>query len=347
MKCSFKYCIFSLLALASAIYSSNSRAFAQTQAKAAAAQPAEPQEEEAKYSEEEWKALDDATKESNYEKRSTMLLEFINKWPKSELLKNVEYEYVTILLGACDKEEKWELLKSLSEKWRALHPGSLSIISLIAKASEKTGDFKRCAECLEEIYAKQPSGTLAMAILETYKRANNLAKQIEWTDKILKMPGFEGEFALAFYFVQKYTDSNNLPQAVEWCKKTLTAADAAKQPDEKSQEQLVAIRDACHRLIGRSLYESDKFEAAEKEYQRALKYKKSSDAYYHIGMCMWQLRDVDNAMLYLAASEIIGEDPYKVSAKENLEKLYKSKHYNNTIGIEKIYRKAKEQLLSK
>jgi hypothetical protein len=342
-----KLYVLALLALAYAIYLPGSCAIAQTKAKPAAAQPAVQDEEESKYSDEEWNALDAATKESNYEKRGTMLLEFINKWPKSELLKNVEYEYVTVLLGACDKEEKWDLLKALAEKWLTLHPNNKDMLSLIAKASDKIGDYPRCAECLEEIYKMQPSGTLAMAILETYKKANNLAKIIDWTDKILKMQGFEGEFTLPYYLVQKYTDSNNLPKAVEYCKKTLASADAVKQPDEKTQEQLLAVRYYCHLVIAKSLYDADKFAEAEKEYQQVLKYKKSSDVFYHIGMCLWNLHDVDNALLHLAAAEIIGEEPYKTAAKEGLEKLYKSQHNGSTISIEKQYRYAKERLLNK
>lgn len=349
MKRYTKFYILILLALTSAIYLPNSRAIAQTKTKPAAAQPAA-QEEEPKYSEEEWNALDAATKETNYEKRGTMLLEFINKWPKSELLKNVEYEYTIVLLGACEKEEKWDLLKSLSEKWLALHPNNQEMWRLRAKASDKIGDYKTCAECLEELYKTRPDGTMARAILELYVKAKNLAKQIEWTDKILKMQGFEGEFALPWDLVQKYTKSDNLPQAVEWCKKTLASADAAKQPDAKTQEQLVEIRNACHLLIGRNLYDGDKCSEAAKEYQQALKYKKSSDAYFHIGMCLWNPKrqeDVDPAMLNLAAAELIGEEPYKRPAKEGLIKLYKSQHFQSEIGIEKIYKKAQEQLLSK
>jgi tetratricopeptide (TPR) repeat protein len=341
-----RFYILALLALASAIFLPDSRTIAQTKAKPAAAQPAV-QEEESNATEEEWNAFDAATKEPDYEKRGTMLLDFMKKYPKSDYMKNVEYEYETNLLGLCEKEEKWELLKSLSEKWLILHPNSLKMFDFIARSSLKTGDYKRCAECLEEIYAKQPTGTLARILLETYEKANNLAKQIDWTDKILKMQGFEGEFTLPFDLVKKYTSANNLPKAIEYCKKTLVAADAAKQPDAKTQEQLVEIRNGCHLLIGKSLYDSDKFAEAEKEYQQALKYKKSSDAYYHIGYCLWNLHDVDNALLNLAAAVIIGEEPYKTAAKEGLEKLYKSQHGGSEIGIEKQYRYAKERLLNK
>jgi tetratricopeptide (TPR) repeat protein len=349
MKCYFKFNILALLVLASTIYLPNSRATAQTQAKPAGAQPAA-QEADSNTTEEEWNAFDAATKEPDYEKRGTTLLDFMKKYPKSEYMKNIEYEYETNLLGLCEKEEKWALLKSLSEKWLTLHPGSLKMHDFIARASLKTGDYKRGAESLEEIYAKQPTGTLARLILETYEKANNLTKQIDWTDKILKMQGFEGEFILPFDIVKKYTSANNLPKAIEYCKKTLVAADAAKQPDAKTQEQLVEIRNGCHLLIGKSLYDADKFADAEKEYQQALKYKKSSDAYFHIGMCMWNQKKqelVDNALLHLAAAVLIGEDPYKASAKKGLEELYKSQHNQSIETIDKEYKKAKEQLLSK
>jgi hypothetical protein len=345
MKCHLKIYIFASLVLASVIYLPQNQAIAQTKAKPAAAEPAA-QDDDPKYSEEEWNAYDAASKEPNYEKRGTMLLEFISKWPKSELIIHIEHEYL-VLLNLCDKEEKWDLLKSLAEKWLTLHPNNQAMLGTIAKASEKIGDYPRCAECLEELYKTQPSGTLARAILEQYIKANNLAKQIDWTDKVLKMQGFEGEFSLPWDLVQKYTKTDNLPKAVEWCHKTLTSADAAKQPDASTQERLVEIRNACHLLIGKSVFESNKWADAEREYGEALKYKKSSDAYFHIGMCLWKKPDVENALINLAAAEIIGEEPYKKSAHENLVTLYKSQHGQSEIGLEKQYRYAKEKLLNK
>jgi tetratricopeptide (TPR) repeat protein len=336
-----------LLVLVWAVCLLNIHAIAQKEAKPAAGQPAVHQEEEPKYSDEEWQAFDDAAKEPDYAKRGTMLLEFINKWPKSELLPNIEYAYVTVLLGACDKEEKWDLLKSLAEKWRAVHPDNKEILKVIAKASDKTKDYARCSECLEELYQKEPTGTQALTILEYYVKANNLAKQIDWTDRILRMPGLEGKFGLPWDLVKKYSASDNLPKMAEWCKKTLFAADAVKKPDKETQEQLIETRNACHLIVGRSLYSGDKLVEAEKEYQQAIKYKKSSDAYFHIGMCLWKQKNVDNAMIYLAAAELVGEDPYKESAKRGLEDLYRSQHNNNIETIIKEYMKAREQLLNK
>jgi tetratricopeptide (TPR) repeat protein len=336
-----------LLLMLMAICSINSRAIGQTPAKPSGAQPAMQQEEEVKYTEEEWKALDDAAKEQNYDKRGTMLLEFIGKWPKSELLGNVKDAYVTVLLGACDKEEKWDLLRSLAEKWRALHPNDKEILKVIAKASYKAEDYEKCGECFEELYKTEPTGPYALAILENYVKANNLAKQIDWTDRILKMPGLEGEFGLSWDLVKKYSASDNLPKMAEWCKKTLIAADAVKKLDKETQEQLKETRNACHLIVGRSRYTEDNFAEAEKEYRQALKYKTSCDAYFHIGMCLWKKPDVENAMVYLAAAELVGADTCKATAKKGLEDLYKSQHNQNIDSIYKEYRKAREQLLDK
>jgi tetratricopeptide (TPR) repeat protein len=360
MKCYSKTFIISLLALTPVFFLSigNDWALAQTPAPAAGAQ-AGAQEKEPNCSEEEFAAYEDAKNDPDYQKRATRLMAFSSKYPKcTDILPYIDFEYKS-LLGLCEKEGKWELLKSLTEQWLKAHPDDPRKYDLtvgIYKAAEKLGDFPKCAECLEEFYAMKPAGDLALTILEAYTKINNLAKIIEWSDKIFKMPEYDARFMMRFAFVDRYTKSKNMPKAIEYCKLTLKSADAVKQPNEEETKQLPVVRNACHRLIGINLYEADKFLEASKEFQQAIKYTKTSEMYYFIGICQWnqaelasdsnlKQKEIDAALISLASAELIGDDPiYKKKAKEQLEKLYKANHFDNTVGIEKIYKKAKEAL---
>jgi tetratricopeptide (TPR) repeat protein len=321
--------------------------YAQPQEKPAATQPSEP--EEIEVPDDEMAAYEAIKNEPDYKKRSTMVLEFFGKFPKSALKKHVEYEY-THLFALCDKEGKWELLQSLIDNWLKLYPDypdRVELTKLNAKASEKLGNFQRCVECLEEIYAKQPTNEQAYNIYLAYKKLNNLAKMIENADKILQMPEYAGYYWIPFEFLEKYNESKNMPRAVEWAKKTLKSADLAKNLDAKQQEQLIEIRNACNLLIAQTSYENKKYKEAILEYKKAIKFKKSSVAYLNLGMCQWILKDdidIEEAKISLAIAELIGEKPAAGYAKEKLEIIHKSQHNDTLIGIEKVYRKAKEEM---
>jgi tetratricopeptide (TPR) repeat protein len=350
MKCYSRTFIISLLALTPVFLLStgNNWALAQARTPAAGAQ-AGAQEKEPNCTEEEFAAYEEAKNEPDYQKRATKLMAFSGKFPKcTDIVPYIDFEYKS-LLSLSEKEGKWELLKSLTEQWLQAHPNDPNKKDLtvgVYKAAEKLGDYQKCAECLEEIYVMNPSGDMALTILEAYTKLNNLAKIIEWSEKIFKMPEYDDRFMMRFAFVDRYTKSKNMPKAIEYCKLTLKSADAVKQPkDQEEKEQLTAVRFACHQLIGTNLYEADKFLEASKELQQALKYKKTSMLYYFIGICQWNQKEADQAMVSLASAELIGDDPtYKEKAKEQLEKLFRSQHFGNTVGIDKIYKKAKEAL---
>jgi hypothetical protein len=57
-------------------------------------------------------------------------------------------------------------------------------------------------------------------------------------------------------------------------------------------------------------------------------------------MCQWKQDQIEEAMLSFARAELQGGE-IAPQAKEKVEQLYKALHNNTTIGIEKIYKKAK------
>ncbi len=311
----------------------------QTQQPKTAAPAAE--EQETPYTEEEYDAWDKAAKEPDLEKRGTMLLEVIQKYPKTALMPNINASYESLLFEVSNAK-KYELLEQQAEKWLKLHPNKLTTIKYIAKAAEQLGHDQRCAECLEEIYKSEPSGAVAYTIMQTYKRLKNQAKYTEWAEKIFKMPEFDGDFALRYDFVLKYMDASNLPKAAEYAQLTLKSADAAKQPDKEGFEALRKVRRACHHIIGMNYFEKDQFPDAINSFTQALKAEKYAEGYYYIAVSQRKLDKVDDALVSYACAALMGGEIEK-KAKDNLEQVYKALHNNTTIGIDKVYNKAKEQ----
>jgi tetratricopeptide (TPR) repeat protein len=338
MKCHSKLLLFALLIWAAALFpiaAAGGNAANSPQEKTAG------EAEETPYDEVEFGAYESAVKEPNLEKRGTMLLDFMQKYPKSALMVYIKTGYET-LLHECSQSKQYALLETLAEKWLKLNPNSIQTIAYLAEASQKLGNDLKYAQRLEEIYAVDPKGSYAADILQAYGKAKNQAKIDEWTDKILKMPEFDANFLLRFDFVKKFMEANNYSKAADYAKLTLKSADLVKEPSKDVQEQLTKVRYVCHLTIGMSSYEDGKFAEAIRSLQQALRVQKHGEPYYYIGMSQWKQDKVEEAILSFARAELQGGD-IAGQAKEKVEQLYKALHNNTTVGIEKVYKKAKEE----
>jgi tetratricopeptide (TPR) repeat protein len=304
-------------------------------------QKADAEEQETPYSEDEYNAYDTASKEANLEKRGTMLLEFIDKYPKSALMSYVKAAYEN-LLHECSQAKQYALLEPLAEKWLKLNPNNVQTLAYLAEAAQKLGNDQKYVQRLEEIYALDPKPSYAADILQTYGKIKNQAKVDEWTEKILKMPDYDANFSLRFDFVKKYMEANKYCKAADYARMTLKSMDLVKEPSKDVQDQMRLVRYVCHLAIGICSYESTKFVDAIRSLQQALKFQKHGEPYYYIGMSQWKMDKIEEALLSFARAELQRGD-IEPQAKEKVEQLYKALHNNTTVGIEKIYRKAKEE----
>lgn len=301
--------------------------------------------EETPYDDVEYGAYETATKEPDLEKRGTLLLQFVEKYPKSALMPHIKAAY-DAMMQECSAAKNYELLEVQAENWLRLHPGDLRTLAVLADATDNLKKWDRCVECMEEIYTTQPAPSLARRIFALHGMTKNLAKQIEWADKLFKMPEFDADFMLRWDFVTKYTASDNIPKAAEYARLTIKSADLVKDPDEKTAEQLRHVRRACNHVIGMDYMEKNNFAEAVKAFQEALKAERYGEGYYYIAQSQERMELVDDAIVSYAKAEVVGGESPELAAKAKarLEQLYKALHNNTTIGIDKVYRKAKEEL---
>jgi tetratricopeptide (TPR) repeat protein len=343
MKCHSKLFFVVLAAMAAIFYPilGNGFAAAGQQKQAGQQKPAEP-EQEPEYSEEEYNVYEAASKEPDLLKRGQMLIDFIQKYPKSKLMSYINSAY-DALLFECSDGKKYAELEALADKWLKVYPKKKETIAYKATAAEKLGHDEICIQCMVELYDMQPSGSMAYDIAQKYGKMKNMAKFVEWSDKVYTYPEYAGEYMLRFDLVQKYTDSKNFAKASEYCQLTLKSMEAANISDPMAQEQAKKVRRACYHLMGVTQYESGKFPDAMKSFQSALKAERYGDAYYYIGLCQWKLSMVEEAIESFAKAETLGGES-KSQAKDHLETLYKPLHNNTLVGIDKVYRRAKEAL---
>jgi len=292
--------------------------------------------------ENEYNAFHAAEQEPDHEKRSVRLIEFLQKYPDSNLNENAAYEYGKMLKESSQKK-KYELLESLADRWLKLRPDDMSACAYLAEATMNLQKYEKCGECLEEIYKVQPMPSLAMEIHTTYQKAENLSKQLEWADKLFKMPQYDSDYMLRYGYVMAFSKSNNLSKAAEYGQLTLKSADLVGQRDAKTEEQLRKVRRACHHVIASNLMEKGNYAEAIASFKRALRAERYGQGYYRIGACLENQKNIEESILYYAMAEIIGEDDAS-RAKSRMEILYKALHNDTLIGIDKVYKRAKEML---
>jgi tetratricopeptide (TPR) repeat protein len=309
--------------------------------------PAQPvQQEQEEYTDEEYDAYDKAVNEPDLDKRGTMLLAFMEKYPKSKLKTYIVTAYQT-LMYEYQKSQKYAKLEPLAEQWLKYYPDDLQTMAYIAESAQMLGQDKKFLDYGLKIYEQKPSAKLAGYISQSYEKVGDKDKYLEWTQKLFTYPEYDGNFGIRMIFVKKYADEKNLDKAAQYANLALKCLDVAKKQDAQSdadfQKEKATVRRYCYFILGLNLYEKDKYAESIKNLEMALKAERFDAAYYYIGQDLWRLEKVEDAILAFAKAVILKGDT-SAQAKEHLEKLYKGLHNNTLIGIEKVYRRAESEL---
>jgi tetratricopeptide (TPR) repeat protein len=300
------------------------------------------EEEETEYTEEEYNAWAAADKEPDPLKRGAMLLDFVDKYPESKLMPYINSSYERLLFETSEAE-KYSELEVLAEQWSELRPGQLQTLAYLAKASEILEHDEKCVECYEKIYKLRPTGSIAYQIARLYKKMGNDDKYLEWADSVMMYPEYETDFRLRYEIMQFHAAKNDIAKATDLARETIKAADLVKEPGEDTRKHLVVARHDAYHVIGVHLYDQKQFDEAIDAFRKAIEAERYAEGYYWIGMCEWEKKMVDEAIESFAKAEVLGGDTAP-KAKERLEQLYKALHNDTTIGIEKVYRRAREEL---
>ncbi len=313
-----------------------------------ATQPVQ-QEQEPEYTEEEYDAMIAATQEKDLDKRATLLLAFMEKYPNSKLKNYIVTTYQTLLYDY-SKGQKYDKLLPLAEQWLKYYPNDLPTIAYVAESAHHLGQEQKYIEYALKIYAEKPNCELAASITNSYGKTGAKDKALEWTQKLFSCPQFDGNFSIRYIFAAKYWEEKKPDKATEYAQLTLKSLAIAKKPATQSdadwEKEKADIFVACNKIIGLDAYDKQKFADSIKALEKITKVKKDADAYFFIGMSQWKLEQIDDAMVSFAAVVRLGGDRAD-EAKANLEKLYKAIHNGTLIGIDKIYTKADRILAGK
>jgi tetratricopeptide (TPR) repeat protein len=304
------------------------------------------QEQEPQYTEEEYNAYEQAVNEPDLAKRAEALLAFLDTYPESKLKEHIVGAYERMLYDV-QQAQDYEKLEWMAEKWLPLAENELRTIGYVAESAEKLGHKEKYIEYALKIFDAQPSSILAYYICEAYKGIGDNDKAMEWTLKLFEYPEFDDQFQLRYEFAQRYAGEGNLAKAAEYANLTLKSLAAAKKPEETAaadwNKATRSVKYNCHWLIGQNYYSRKSYEQAIKSLEQALNAERHDEPYYYIGHSLWKLDKIEEAILSFAKAEVL-DGKTSSQAKEHLVSLYKALHNQTTIGIDKVYRRAKKEL---
>jgi len=295
------------------------------------------------YTEEEFNAYEAASNEKDLDKKAAMIIAFVEKYPKSNLLVNITPLY-DVLLYEVHKAGDYKKLEQFAEQWLKFNPNNLQLQAYIFDSAVKLANHQKAVEYGEKIYAVKPSADLASILYNNYDKLGNKAKKSEWHLKLLEYPEYNDNFELRWALVVESADKD-LPKAAGWAEQTLKALSIAKKPATVSEadwsKTTRSVEKSCYDIIGMNLYGQKKYTQAVETLQKALKVECYDAGYYYIAQCYWNLNQLEDACDYFAIADLLNGKMSAQAKKHNLD-IYKPLHNGNDTGIDKVYNRAKK-----
>lgn len=303
----------------------------------------EQQEQDSKMTEEEFDAWDKAHNEADPAKKAAALIAFREKYPQSEVLKNVIFDYESLMFKYY-QDGDFKNLAPAAENWQKFAPNDLKTMWYITESAAKLGNNKKAAEYGEKVYQQKASPELALMLYQTYEKLGDKSKQDEWTQKLFEYPEFNDRFELRMKYVIRYANEKNMPKAAEWSQATLKSMALARKPETVKEPEwksaVTGIQKTCHNVIGMNYYEQKKYPEAIQSLMKAEESELYDLGFYYIGMSQWYLNSLEDARLSFAEAEYVGGE-MKAQATAKLEDLHKQLQNGQLIGIERVRNKAK------
>jgi len=129
------------------------------------------------------------------------------------------------------------------------------------------------------------------------------------------------------------------------CLKVLPTAKKREEMDEDTWKTTVNNAYAMsYAVAGAAAYENRNYNEAINNFTGVVKYfKRNESAYYHLGLCYWQVNKLDAAMLNFAKAYIL-KGSTSASAKKYLDQLWSSSHRGSLAGVERVIERAQQDL---
>ena len=306
-------------------------------------------------------------KEADPQKRIDLLLEFLKERPINKLLQYIIADYqnamnpyiekkdwakvtsmIETLQSALVKEEdvaKEDIPAGKEEFLAELQGIKSALRQMMSNVYEASGNLPKAAELHEEFYAAAPDGAKLQKLADLYLRMNNYDKYLEYAKKILAETSLDllQGVITAEQVARVYLQKQDVAAASEMYAKLMDKY-GDKTPPDITEAQWNPIRITAYGLLAQNAYTSKDYPKAQGLYEKLLKFdKQNGDAWYYIGMCVWQTQGAENAMDPFAKSVVLNKDT-AATAKQRLEQIYKARNNDSLDGLDDVLKKAKTDL---
>ena len=303
------------------------------------------QEQEAKYTIEEYKAYQDIAAETSPAKKTGLVVAFLKTYPQSALKPNVVAAYqgtMNDLQGA----KNWQEMITLGKQFLSAASDDIYTISMLATAYEQSKNYAQFVVFGEKAFAQKATPNLAYYLAKAYLEMNDNAKFLQWGEKTVQLMPDNHEILLEL--TRRFGAMQNNAQAAKYARMAIKAMQGAKMPEGTSEQTWKAYQTnlygICYAVIGNVASENKDYNSAVTNLENSLKYFKMNElVYYNLGLSYWQLNKIDLAMLNLAKAYVLNKSTSR-AAKQHLDNLYKSTHQQSLVGQERIIARAQQEL---
>jgi tetratricopeptide (TPR) repeat protein len=291
---------------------------------------------------EEYALFEKASQEKDNAAKQALLLEFVQKYPKSTLDPNIAYEYAKLYIAYREKGS-WQQIATAAEKFLQYRNTDQSSIVAATEAYQKLGVPQKLADFGAKLYAQTPNANTAYFVAKAYQSLKDGPKFLKWAELTIKHDPNNIEMLVELITV--HWQSQNFPQTSNYGQKALQAVQVAKKPEGVTDEQwatkISQVRGFAHGAIGEAAYTSNDLATALKNFEAAAKANKKYDfAHYRLGFIYWRGGRTDEACMSFAKAFVL-DGPASPDAKNQLYNLYKSTR-GNTTGIPALIQQARE-----
>jgi tetratricopeptide (TPR) repeat protein len=307
-------------------------------------------------------------KETNVQKRGELLLAFVKERPISRILYYAVTDYQESVKPLIEKKD-WAKVISMEEALLALlpsekavqaaqipvgvedfikdqlRPSNLSVQRALSAAYIETKNLPKAAETAEKVYAMDPDKSMLPVLANIYLQIQNYDKYLVYAQKLLadtpidQAQGYQTALTMAQVYIQKQQTG----KAIELLGKVMSVY-ADKVPPGVQEASWNATRAFYYGAMAADAYGKKDYGKAQELYEKTVRFDpKRDDAYYFIGMCKWQNKDQENAIVSFARCVVLNKQ-YAPKAKQYLEELYKAQHNNSLDGLDQVLAKAKSDL---
>ncbi len=305
-------------------------------------------------------------KEPDLQKRADLLSAFQKEHPISKMLDYVALQYLECLKPYVQKKD-WAKTISMEEAFLAimptektvqaasipvgvdeflkkqLIPSQKAMYQALMAAYFQSNNLPKAAEMGEKTYALAPDKSMAATLADIYLKMQNYDKYLVYGAKILAEYPMDQAYGTALQMAQVYSQKQNGAKAMEMLSKVVEAF-PDKTPPGMKDDAWNAVRANYWNQKAAEAYKQKDYPAALDLFTKAAKAAPQNDeAYYYIGMCKWNTKDLDGAIEPLAKAAVLGKS-FAKRAQDNLDQLWKARHPDNPAGVEEVKTKAKAEL---